>query len=229
MTNIPEERIVPWAAARSIFGASVAINGFHEKIPKLVPELLPNGRIAIGQKGLVFKDASLLQAIETGFSMPDLFPMLKNPLSAFETITILKKIARLYERDRPGVENLVAIFRAGLESLAVFANHDPASRELLSGESQELVVFKLADSEPLGWLRCSSEGFFSVGTGFIDGKPSVVLTFSSTQVAFDAVVLGIDQFGAPAQGEVEIQGKIPLMDKLGYVSRIALEKVPIPR
>jgi hypothetical protein len=229
MTNIPEDRIVPWAAARSIFGASVVMNGFHENSPKLMPELLPNGRIAIGQKGLVFKDASLLQAIATGFSMPEFFPMIKNPLSAFETISTLKKIARLYDRDRPGLENLVAIFRAGLESLAVFANHDPSSCELLSDDAEELVVFKLADSEPLGWLRRSSEGFFSVGTGFIDGKPSVVLTFSSQQVAFDAVLHGIDQLGAPAKGEMEIQGKIPLMDKLGYVSRIAQGKVPMPR
>ena len=229
MTNITEERIVPWAAARSIFGASVAMNDFHENSPKLIPELLPDGRIAIGKKGLVFKDASLLQAIETGFSMPEFFPMLKNPLSAFETITTLKKIARLYGRNRTGLENLVAIFRAGLESLAVFANHDPSSRELLSGDSEELVVFKLADSEPLGWLHRSASGVFSIGSVPVEGKPSVVLTFSSPQVAFDAVLHGIDQLGAPAKGEVEIQGKIPLMDKLGYVSRIALGKVPMPR
>jgi hypothetical protein len=229
MMDLPPERIVPWAAARSIFGASVAINGFYEKSPKLEPELLPGRRIAIGAKGLVFKDASLLNAIETGFSMPDFFPLLKNPLSAFGAITTLKRIARLYDRDRTGLDNLLAIFRAGLESLTVFANYDPASRDLLSGDSEELVVFKLADSVPLGWVSRSSGGVFSAGTGVIAEKPSVVLTFSSQEVAFDAVVHGIDQLGAPAKGDVEIQGKIPLMDKLGYVSRIALGKVPMPR
>ena len=127
------------------------------------------------------------------------------------------------------MENLVAIFRAGLESLAVFANHDPSFRELLSGDSEELVVFKLADSETLGWLRSTTDGVFSVGSVPVEGKPSVVLTFSTPQVAFDAVLHGIDQLGAPAKGEVEIQGKIPLMDKLGYVSRIVHGKVPMPR
>lgn len=229
MLNLPPERIVAWAAARSIFGASSAINSFHKKSPKLEPELLADKRIAIGAKGLVFKDSSLLNAVETGFSMPDLFPLLKNPVSAFDAINTLKRIARLYNRDRIGLENLLAIFRAGLESLTVFANHDPASRDLLSGDSEELVVFKLADSVPLGWVFRPSGGVFSAGSDVIAEKPSVVLTFSSQKIAFDAVVHGIDHMGAPAKGDVKIQGKIPLMDKLGYVSRIAHGKVPMPR
>jgi len=229
MTSFTEERIVPWAVARSIFGASEVINSFHSKSPKLEPELLPDRRIAIGKKALVFEDASLLRAIETGFSMPELFPLLKNPVSGFKAIVTLKKISRSYESRSVKETDLVVILRAGLEALAVFANHHPVARDLFSEFPEELIVFRLKDSSPLGWLRRSSQEGFSAGTGSLEQKPSVSLSFSSVDVAFDAVKHGIDPLGAPATGELEIRGKVHLMDKIGYVSRMTLREVPIPR
>ena len=229
MTSFTEERIVPWAAARSIFGAGEVMNSFHSKSPRLEPELLSNTRIAIGKKGLVFKDASLLRAIETGFSMPELFPLFKNPVSGFKAIVTLKKISRIYESRSVKETHLIVILRAGLEALAVFANHHPMARDLFSEFPEELIVFRLKDSSPLGWLRRSSQEGFSAGTGNLEQKPSVLLSFSSVAVAFDAVKRGLDPLGAPATGEVEILGKVHLMDKIGYVSRMTLREVPMPR
>ena len=229
MTSLSPERIAPWAAARSIFGASDSMNGFSGKSPELVPELLPGGRIAIGRKGLVFKDRSLLRAIETGFSMPEFFPLIKHPFSAFNAIVALKKIARCYGRHSLRETDLVVLLRAGLEALAVFANHHPMARDLFSGFPEELVVFGVKGSSPLGWLRRSSEGGFSAGSSGLREKPSVSLSFSSLDVAFDAVKHGIDPLGAPATGEVEIRGKVHLMDKIGYVSRMTLREVPMPK
>lgn len=229
MISLSPERIVPWAAARSIFGASDAMNGFSGKLPELVPKLLPGGRIAIGRKGLVFKDGSLLRAIETGFSMPEFFPLIKHPFSAFNAIVALKKISRCYEMHSLRETDLVVLLRAGLEAMAVFANHHPMARDLLSEFSEELVVFGVKGSSPLGWLRRSSGGDFSAGTSYLGKKPSVSLSFSSIEVGFDAVKHGIDPLGAPATGDVQIQGKVHLMDKIGFVSRMTLREVPIPK
>ena len=41
------------------------------------------------------------------------------------------------------------------------------------------------------------------------------------RLAFEAILNGVDQLGATAAGELMIQGCIPLMDKIGYVSRFA--------
>lgn len=224
-----KERIAPWAAARSIFGASEVLNSFHSKSPKLEPELLADGRIAIGKKALVFKDSSLLRAIETGFSMPEVIPLLKNPISGFKTIVTLKKISKSYESHSVKETDLVVILRAGLEALAVFANHHPKARNLFTEFPEELIVFRLKNSTPLGWLRLSSQKGFSAGTCCLDQKPSVSLSFSSVEIAFDAVKHGIDPLGAPAKGDVEIRGKIHLMDKIGYVSRMTFREVPMPR
>ena len=60
------------------------------------------------------------------------------------------------------------------------------------------------------------------------GKPSVKLTFLNRDIAFEGLLNGVDQLGATATGEVMIRGRIPLMDKIGYVSRIALREVPKP-
>ena len=228
MTEFPQERIVPWAAARSIFGASAVLNELDGKSQKLEPELLSADRIAIGSKGLVFKQDSLLQAIERGFSMPELFPMLRNPLSAIKAISTLKRITRFYDPSRVVRESLLVILRAGLETLAVYLNHHPMFHGLFSDSSDELITFNLAGSGPLGWLSRSSAGVFSAGTEPVSGKPSVELTFLSQDIAFEGLSKGIDQLGATAAGEVMIQGRLPLMDKIGYVSRIAQREVPMP-
>ena len=91
MNEIPQERIASWAAARSIFGASAVLSELDGKTQRLEPKLLSGDRIAIGKRGLTFKHDSLLQAIERGFSMPELFPMLRNPLSAIQAIGTLEK------------------------------------------------------------------------------------------------------------------------------------------
>ena len=61
------------------------------------------------------------------------------------------------------------------------------------------------------------------------GNPSVELTFLNKEIAFEGLLSGIDQLGATASGEMMIQGRLPLMDKIGYVSRIAQKEVPQPR
>ena len=228
MNEIPQERIAPWAAARSIFGASAVLSELDGKTQKLEPKLLSGDRIAIGRRGLTFRHDSLLQAIERGFSMPELFPMLRNPLSAIEAIGTLKRIARHYDPTRVERGTLLVVLRAGLEALTVYLNHHPSFHGLFSDSSDELITFNLADSGVLGWLSRSSDGLFSAGTEPVSGQPSVKLTFLSHDLAFEGLLNGVDQLGATAAGEVMIQGRIPLMDKIGYVSRFALREVPKP-
>ena len=87
------------------------------------------------------------------------------------------------------------------------------ARDLFSEFPEELIVFRLKDSSPLGWLRRSSDVGFSAGTCNLEQKPSVSLSFSSIAVACDAVKRGIDPLGAPATGEVEIRGRFILWTK----------------
>ena len=228
MTGFPSERIIPWAAARSIFGASSVMKERDGKSQILEPRLLSSDRIAIGSKGLIFKDNSLLKAIERGFSMPELFPLLSNPSSAVKAITTLKRMSRFYDPRKGASENLSVILRAGLETLVVYLNHHPTFHGLFSDFSEELIIFNLSGSGPLGWLSRSSEGVFKAGTERLHGTPSVALTFMNQGIAFEGLLRGIDQLGSTASGEVMIQGRLPLMDKIGYVSRIAQREVPVP-
>ena len=116
------------------------------KTQRLEPKLLSGDRIAIGKRGLTFKHDSLLQAIERGFSMPELFPMLRNPLSAIQAIGTLKRIARHYDPTRTERVSLLVVLRAGLEALTVYLNHHPLFHGLFSDSSDELITFNLADS-----------------------------------------------------------------------------------
>lgn len=229
MTEFPQDRIVPWAAARSIFGATAVMEELDGVTGTLEPSLLPDDRIAIGQKGLVFNQNSLLRAIERGFSIPELFPMLINPLSAIKAIITLKRVSRFYHPNQKMEESLSVILRAGLEAVTVYLNHHSRFNDMFSDFSDELITFNLAGSEPIGWLRRSAEGLFTAGSEPAEGKPSVELTFLNKKIAFEGLLRGIDQLGATASGEMTIQGRLPLMDKIGYVSRIAQKEVPLPK
>lgn len=229
MTEFPQERIVPWAAARSIFGATAVMGELDGMTQQLEPLLLSGDRISIGKNGLVFKQDSLLRAIKSGFSMPELFPMLMNPFSAIKAIITLKRISRFYDPNLNLRESLPVILRAGLETVTVYLNHHSRFNDMFSDFSDELITFNLAGSEPIGWLRRSTEGLFTAGSEPAVGNPSVELTFLNKEIAFEGLLRGIDQLGATASGEMMIQGRLPLMDKIGYVSRIAQKEVPQPR
>ena len=123
MNKIQHAHIVPWAAARSIFGASEVLCELNGTTQKLEPQLLPGDRIAIGRKGLTFSHDSFLRAIERGFSMPELLPMLRNPLSAMKAIGYLEKDCPTLRSKPRRKGSLLVVLRAALEALAVYLNH----------------------------------------------------------------------------------------------------------
>jgi len=227
MIDLLPSRISSWAAAQSIYGSTVVMERVFSGPRPLKPKLLNGNQIAIGNEGLVFKDNSLLQAIEKGFAMPELLPLLRNPFSAYRTITTLKRVSRFYEKSQLSPESLLILMRAGLESVAVYLNYHPDLKNLSFENPGSKISFNLAGYGLLGWLKQSSNGF-SAGTEPNNEKSAVALTFASKEIAFEGLLRGVDQLSATATGEVMIRGNIPLMDKIGYASRMALREVPMP-
>ena len=108
---------------RVVDSRQLVISRYGPKMPELEPRLLPGNRISIGPKGLVFRDSSLLRAIEKGMAIPELGPMFRHPLCALRSICALRRIARLYDESKISPNTLSALLRAGLESLAVSYTH----------------------------------------------------------------------------------------------------------
>jgi hypothetical protein len=60
-------------------------------------------------------------------------------------------------------------------------------------------------------------------------KADAQVTFRDLEVALRAVETGLDPLIAPAMGEVEVAGRIPLAEAVGYVASKASRDLVLPK
>ena len=224
--EVTKDRLVPYAAALSLEAASLEIvNLFH--IGKILDvTLLDNYYIQLGGKGLCFKDTNLLQAVSTGFAVPRLIPLFGNFNNAFTSILMLLKIKKILSAKLLKTQCISVALRAGLAGTAAFANHDVRCRELLSNEKEGRILFQVYGTDIAIWFSFSKNELCRVDSGVIDVQPTAVFTFLNLKVARNAISGWFDHLGGPALGEAKISGNLPLLDKIGYISRIAQKAIP---
>ena len=224
--DVEKDRLVPYAAALSLEAASSEImNLFH--VGKLLDvTLLDNYYIQLGGKGLCFKESNLLRAIGTGFAIPRLLPLFGNFNNAFTSILMLLKIKKILSVKLLNHQSISVALRAGLAGTAAFANHDLSCKELLSNEKEGRILFEVYGTDIAIWFSFSQDGMCRVDSGVMDYEPTAVFTFLSLKVASDAISGCFDHLGGPALGEAKISGNLPLLDKIGYISRIAQKAIP---
>ena len=224
--DVAKDRLVPYAAALSLEAASWEImNLFH--VGKLLEvTLLDNYYIQLGGKGLCFKESKLLKAVSTGFAIPRLLPLFGNFNNAFSSILMLLKIKKILSAKLLNHQSISVALRAGLAGTAAFANHDLRCKELLSNEKEGRILFKVCGTDIAIWFSFSQNDLCRVDSGVMDYEPTAVFTFLSLKVARDAISGWFDHLGGPALGEAKISGNLPLLDKIGYISRIAQKAIP---
>ena len=224
--DVTKDRLVPYAAALSLEAASSELmNLFH--VGKLLDvTLLDNYYIQLGGKGLCFKDTNLLQAVSTGFAVPRLIPLFGNFNNAFTSILMLLKIKKILSAKLLKTQCISVALRAGLAGTAAFANHDVRCRELLSNEKEGRILFQVYGTDIAIWFSFSKNELCRVDSGVIDVQPTAVFTFLNLKVARNAISGWFDHLGGPALGEAKISGNLPLLDKIGYISRIAQKAIP---
>ena len=139
---------------------------------------------------------------------------------------MLLKIKSVLTNKRTSIEKVFIGLIAGLASTAAFANHDLQCMELLENEEAGVALFKVANSDISVWLSFSDSNECKVGYGPPVLQPSAVFTFQNLSVASNAISGWFDHLGGPALGQVEISGNLPLLDKIGYISRKVQKMVP---
>lgn len=224
--SITNERMIPYAAALSLEAASVGIVSQQNSGSILTVQLLENHSIQLGGKGLCFNDRDLINAVSTGFGLPHFYPIFFNFNNAFKSILMLLKIKSVLTNKRTSIEKVFIGLIAGLASTAAFANHDLQCMELLENEEAGVALFKVANSDISVWLSFSDSNECKVGYGPPVLQPSAVFTFQNLSVASNAISGWFDHLGGPALGQVEISGNLPLLDKIGYISRKVQKMVP---
>ncbi len=224
--KVVQERLIPFTAAVSIEAASKEIVSFLKKGNILHVNLIEKDYITLGGKGLCFSDSQLIKAASTGLGFPRLSSLAFNFTNGIKSLLMLLKIKKILKAMGSSSQSAAVGLRAGLAGAAVFANNDSRCMELLKGEGSGVALFKIADTEISCWFSFSENGDCQVGSDPLECHPSAVFTFRDCEVASSAIKGGFDHLGGPALGEATISGNLPVLDKIGYISRVCQKAVP---
>jgi len=221
-----DNRVVAYAAALSIQASSEELLK-KEKVSRVLKvKLLNHGLVEVGGPGLCFKEKKLLKAVEVGFAIPQLLPLILNLKNSLDSIFILFKIRQSFLCKVINCEKVSLGLRAGLAGTAVFANYNLNYNELLKEHRDEVVLFAVANSGIEFWFYFSSDNLWAVASGKTSLNPTSIFTFKDLSVAYSAMIGWFDHLAGPAVGDVKISGKLTLLDKIGYISRKVQKQVP---
>lgn len=228
MNNIPGLGQLPaWAVARSLAAMSNEIHLHQPKFFKLSARLLTNSRISLtAGDEIVFENKNLLHAAKKGFAFPEILPLCKHPFVSFKGIRTLMEIKGLYNRS-PSKQDVKIFFQGGIEATTCYLNHHPPAQDLM-GDEKGIIDCYLDKSFFLGRIFLSNDDAWECTSRKPDTEPSVVLNFKNLNSAIRGACGQIDPLADPALGNINVSGRIPLLDKFGFVARIASREVPSP-
>lgn len=228
MPKIGENRLIPWSLARYLAGGSEALVQLNKSRFTLSPVLFDDNHISLFKKnGLIFSDDNLIKAIRKGFAFPKVFPIFFSPCIAAENFKILKLLENFYCQSYASIDQVMVLLRASLEACAAFANYHVNAKKILEDESG-LIVFSVVDFGTVGWIMKKPNNLWETGSGNLNHDPSATITFKNLGVALKSTKGQIDHMVDPAIGNVMYAGKLPLLDKFGFISRMAFTQIPRP-
>jgi hypothetical protein len=224
--SISVQRLLPYATALAIEASSSEFCSRNPTAKHLGVKLLPNQLISLGGSGLCFKDKNLIKAVTTGFAFPQVFKFLANLKNGYESIVTLLRIQKILACKVDSPEKLALGLRAGIATTAAFANYDPPSIELLSDFENDVIEFKVERYDLSFFLYRLEGNLWKVNSSNPIERPSAILSFNSPLIATQAISGFFDHLAGVGLGHASVSGNIPLLDKIGYISRIVNRKLP---
>lgn len=224
--SISVQRLLPYATALAIEASSSEFCSRNPSAKILGVKLLPNQLISLGGSGLCFKDKNLIKAVTSGFAFPQIFDFLANPKNGYESIVTLLRIQKILTSKGDSAEKLAIGLRAGIATTAAFANYDPPSIELLSDFENVVIQFKVEEYDLSFFLYRLEGELWKVNSLNPIEKTSATFNFNGPLIASKAISGFFDHLAGIGLGHASVSGNIPLLDKIGYISRLAQRKLP---
>lgn len=100
--------------------------------------------------------------------------------------------------------------------VAVLAQEEEVSRELIQHGPYGLVLFSIAGSDHSSWIWIKPEGTIA-GSGKPPKIPDSEIIFTNASIARTAILKKLDHQAAVGTGEIQIRGHAPLGDFAGLV------------
>ena len=224
--NLPVERLVPWTLARSIWASQLQLLKGHDLANFLLPRICSEKTISFGQSGLAFKDNSLVKAAKKGFAIPQLSKFLRSPFTSTAALRLVIKVGQIHQNGwrKPG--NAKVLLSAALEATVTYMNFHPGCVDLfVDHPNSSIGVGSEKEGVFMTICRINSQPW-ALEHKAIMKQSTATLIFSSDQAACFSAVGNLDHMLAAGDGQIQLRGQIPLLEKFGYASRVVRRELP---
>ena len=226
MNDLITSKTLPlWAAARSIYGCGVECLSAKNS-QSLVPRILPSGEFSFGTS-LIFSPKSFVKVIEGGFALPKISYFLTAPTGTFRSVINLARVGKAY-RSASQIKEIYGMLNGSLEAICCYLNHHLVATKAFDDESSRTLTFEIKGMQRKWLIKMDGSNGWQVGACSSLDRASACLAFNDIEVAKNAALGALDSWLSLTNAEIILSGRIPLLDKFGYVSRIAQNEVPRP-
>jgi hypothetical protein len=218
-----------WAVARSIFKGCVALPWRRsDKFPSIEPHNCELKFLSFGpMQDVVFSEENILNLHKGIFALPEFRFWIKHPFSAFQKIKTLQKFGSYLKTREENLEYLIVLLATCLEATTVYMNHHAQCIKLLENEKGPVCFFLKDINAPLITLTKNGNAYWDTTFETPEIEPRVKLSFDSINTGILSCLGRINPLVGSALGNYQVDGYLPLMDKVGYCSRLTAKDLPL--
>lgn len=223
---ISQDQLPLMAAASAIYSCAQSVLSAPDA-KRLRPKFLPGGEVELGNL-LIFNEEQYYRLILRGLGIPQLRNLFLSPIQSIRLFLSLAKVGKLYKSKE--VEVVVPIqLKASLEAICIYLNHHSYASKIFKPEQGFRFLIGIPNAGTKFLIYYKEKNGWKVD--FTENKlpESACLLFKDIKVAQDATLGRLNSLISLTNGNIVVSGRIPLMDKFGYVARLVQKEVPMPR
>lgn len=214
------------AASSAIYSCAQSILAAPDA-KRLRPKFLPGGEVELGNL-LIFSKNQYYRLISRGLGVPRLRNLFLSPIQSIRSILSLAKVGKLYKSKDLKVIAPIQL-KASLEAICTYLNHHSYSSKIFKPEQGFSFLIGISNTETKFLICYKTHCGWKVYLSWNQQSESASLLFKDIKTAQDAAVGCLNSWISLTNGNIVVAGRIPLIDKFGYVARLVQKEVPLPR
>ena len=223
---VEQERLPVLAAAQSIYAFGCQL--LPEKLSAcLKPKLLPHHQISFGES-LVFKDGQLIQLIEHKFGFPKLSSFLWKPHKSLQALMGFWKIGQHFHAKATSTDVPYLIY-SSLIAICVYLNHHQTASRVFVDEKANSLLVRVRERDEGFYISYDPKSGWGVSSVHGHKLATAGLEFKNEDVAIQASLGLMNSWVGITDGSIQLSGRIPMLDKFGYVARMVQRSIPRPK
>lgn len=222
---IAENQIPLLAASSAIYSCAQSILADPDA-KRLRPKFLSSGEVELGNL-LIFSEEQYHRLISRGLGVPRLRNLFLSPVQSIRLILSLANVGKLYKSKDLKVTAPIQL-KASLEAICTYLNHHSYSSTIFKPEQGFSFLIGISSTETNFLIYYEQQSGWKVYFVKNQQSASASLLFKDIKIAQDAALGRLNSWISLTNGDIVVAGRVPLIDKFGYVARLVQKEVPIP-